>query len=94
LFGNPRVINSKTSGPSLLAKTPLRSAGYCADNVTAKDAKHTKRNPRRPWSHAESPQKTTKETKMQTAPSFSLFPSVQNLRDLTPNVTAQTPPDE
>jgi hypothetical protein len=65
---NPSLKNLR---PSRSPKASLQSAGHCAGNVTAKDAKHTKRNPRRPWSEAENPQKTTKETKMQTAPSFS-----------------------
>jgi len=50
-----------------MADRPCWDAG----KVTANEAKNTKRNPGRLWSEPENPQKTTKETKMQAAPSFS-----------------------
>src|SRR6266511_4286277 len=84
LFGNRPFIDSKLSGQNLLTRSDRRLS-RCAKNVTAQDAKHTKRNPCLPWNEPENPQKATKETKIQAAPSFSSFPSVQNLRALTPN---------
>jgi hypothetical protein len=83
-FGNRRFIGSKLSGQNFQTRSDRRPC-HCAEKVTAKDAKHTKRNPCLPGNEPENPQKATKETKIQAAPSFSPFPSVQNLRALTPN---------
>jgi len=86
-YARRRKFTSPSQGCSDLVRqskvhrfTNLRTRGDgwpCRDavNVTAKDANHMKRNSRRPWSQDENPQKTTKETKMQAASSFSLFTS-------------------
>jgi len=43
-FGSPSLIDSKIYGQNLLIRSVGRPC-HCAGNVTAKHAKHTKRNP-------------------------------------------------
>ncbi len=89
-FGNPRFIDSKISGQYLRTRGDDRSC-HCAGNVTAKDAKHTKRNPRRrDTSRATNPTGDNGENRGSNQSLFPPLPPVQKSqsRSLMPNDSA------